>query len=68
MFRPDRPIGDEERRQMPRRHVDVKPRWADGGDVQAFWAEEPTTYRPQNWIVAALYQRHCLANGWEVPL
>jgi hypothetical protein len=53
---------------MPRRHVDVKPRWADGGDVQAFWAEEPTTYRPQNWIVAALYQRHCLANGWEVPL
>jgi hypothetical protein len=68
MFRPDRPIGQEERSQLPRRPVEVKPRWADGGDVQAFWTEEPTSYRPTNWIVAALYQRHCLANGWEVPL
>jgi hypothetical protein len=33
-----------------------------------FWEEEPTSYRPTNWIVAALYQRHCLARGWEVPL
>ena len=68
MFRPDRPIGQDERRQLSRRFVEVKPRWADGGDVQAFWEEEATNYRPTNWIVAALYQRHCLANGWEVPL
>lgn len=36
--------------------------------AEPFWAEEPTDYRPTNWIVAALYQRHCLARGWEVPL
>jgi len=47
--------------------VEVKPRWADGAD-QAFWEEEHTNYRPSDWIVAALYQRHCLAMGWEVPL
>ena len=67
MFRPDRPIGQYERRQLPRRSVEVKPRWADGAD-QAFWEEEPNNYRPSDWIVAALYQRHCLAMGWEVPL
>jgi hypothetical protein len=68
MFRPDRPIGYEERSHLPRRPINVRPRWADGGDVQAFWEQEPTDYRPSNWIVAALYQRHCLAQGWEVPL
>ncbi len=70
MFRPHRPMGREERRRRPRKPVEVRPRWADGGEVQAFWMEEPAAgnYRPSNWIVAALYQRHCLANGWEVPL
>lgn len=68
MFRLDKPIGQEERQQLRRRTVEVKPRWADGGDVEAFWTHEPTTYCPSNWIVAALYQRHCLTNGWEVPL
>lgn len=67
MFRPNAPM-DAERRRLPMRPVEVKPRWADGGDVEAFWTQEPTGYRPSNWIVAALYQRHCLANHWELPL
>ncbi|MBW4529795.1 MAG: hypothetical protein KME02_03805 [Aphanothece saxicola GSE-SYN-MK-01-06B] len=48
---------------MPRRPVVVRPLWAD----EPLWTEEPANYRPTHWIVAALYQRHCLAKGWEVP-
>ncbi len=54
------------RSQRPRRVISAPARPAPPADP--IWAEEPTDYRPQNWIVAALYQRHSLANGWEVPL
>ncbi len=49
-----------------RRTISLRPRRAT--PANPFWSTEDTSYRPSNWIVAALYQRHCLANGWEVPL
>ncbi len=64
MFRPHRPMGREERRRLPRRPVEVVPRWAG----EPLWTTEPDNYRPTNWIVSALYQRHCLRMGWEVVL
>jgi hypothetical protein len=69
-FKPHQPLGHQERRKLVKRTVPVRPRWADGGEVEAFWTEEPEagSYRPDHWIVAALYQRHCLAMGWEVAL
>lgn len=54
------------RSQRPRRVISAPASPAPPADP--IWSEEPTDYRPQNWIVAALYQRHCLASGWEVPL
>jgi hypothetical protein len=36
--------------------------------AEPFWSQEPDDYRPTHWIIAALYQRHCLAMGWEVVL
>ena len=64
MFRPHRPLGQQERRRLPRRPVTVRPRWAD----EPFWSQEPSNYRPSNWIIASLYLDHCLAMGWEVVL
>lgn len=64
MFRPHRHLGRQERRRLVKRTVPVRPRWAD----EPLWTTEDTSYRPTNWIVAALYQRHCLAMGWEVVL
>lgn len=59
---PDRPRNRSQRRRVVAAARRRTP------PVDPFWTEEPTNYRPQNWIVAALYQRHCLARGWEVPL
>ncbi len=69
-LRPHRPRRSSSRRRsipQPQRRT-PPPEW--------FWAQEPTSYspcnwfsyHPTNWIVAALYQRHCLRQGWEVPL
>ncbi|MEA5414839.1 hypothetical protein [Synechococcus sp. BA-132 BA5] len=60
---PHRPLS---RSQRQRRVITAPPRPAPPADPA--WAEEPTDYRPSNWIIAALYQRHCLAMGWEVVL
>jgi len=75
-------LGPQERRRLVKRIVPVvyRPSWADRGPHVAspywshldealdFFMEEPEagSYRPSNWIVAASYQRHCLAMGWEV--
>ena len=70
LFRPHRPLGQQERRRLPRRPLVERHRWADGGTVQAFWMNEPRSgrYRPSDWIVASLYLDHCLAMGWQVAL
>lgn len=70
MFRPHRHLGRQERRRLLKRIVPVTPRWADGGEVEAYWTEEPAagSYRPSNWIIRSLYLDHCLAMGWEVGL
>jgi hypothetical protein len=60
---PHRPLS---RSQRQRRVITAPARPSPPADPA--WAEEPTAYRPTNWIVAALYQRHCLAMGWEVVL
>jgi hypothetical protein len=60
---PHRPLSRSERQ---RRIITALSRPAP--PAEPIWAEEPTAYRPKNWIIAALYQRHCLAMGWEVPL
>jgi hypothetical protein len=60
---PHRPLS---RSQRQRRVIAAPARPAPPADPA--WAEEPTAYRPTNWIVAALYQRHCLAMGWRVVL
>jgi hypothetical protein len=56
------------RRSAPGRRRPISHRQRRTSQVDPFWSTEDTSYRPSNWIVAALYQRHCLANGWEVPL
>ena len=33
---------------------------------EPFWTTYDPIYRPSDWVVSALYQRHCLAMGWEV--
>ncbi len=82
MFRLHRPLGQQERRRLVKRIVptEYRPSWAAAaegapwvaspclshGESWDFFTEEPSNYRPSNWIVAALYQRHCLAMGWGV--
>jgi hypothetical protein len=64
MLAPHKPRG----RSSPGHRRTVSHRRRSAPPADPFWATEDTSYRPSNWIVAALYQRHCLLMGWVVPL
>ena len=53
-------------RRWSHRRVHYAPPQRPASPPESFWTTYDPAYRPSDWIVSALYQRHCLAMGWEV--